>query len=314
MTRFLTYLAAVCATLGVMSIGLITWLVFYPATLPSWLPTPEVSQIEAFSSYVKGVPVVLFTAATVFFVFVTYNRQREDAARNQVAVTRQVFDSTFFTMLSTLHELRGEVEAKIKTDGDPAVDRTVSGTAFFQAFRDSLHHNFYASASNGAPVYPNAIEAESRLKALKSDIQRMEIGALRRGLADAFTKTLDRFDTQMGNYLRFLSSVLVFIGNGPAAERERYTNMIQNQLSGYELMLLFYAGLAEYRPKGADPKMLYNLIEQFGLVDTVEPMHLLDPVHAMLYPKVAFRFLKNAQIRLRDELTSSGVLGLNSVL
>jgi hypothetical protein len=90
--------------------------------------------------------------------------------------------------------------------------------------------------------------------------------------------------------------------------------MVQNQLSGYELMILFYAGLAEYRPKGADPKTLYNLIQKYGLVDTIEPIHLLNTVHAYLYPKVAFRFLKNAQLALRDKLSTEGILGLNPAI
>jgi hypothetical protein len=314
MTRFLTYFAALCAGLGVLSIAFIVTVIFFPAILPDWMPAVDSSQLEELSSYVKGVPVVFFTAATVSFVFLTYIKQREDADRNQVAVTRQVFDSTFFTMLSTLHELRGDVQAQIAKGEQDESRQTVSGTAFFKAFHDQLSGSFYARDADGTLRYVSAIETEQRLQSLDGEIQRIDIGTLRRGLADAFAATLDRFDTQMGNYLRFLSSVLVFIGNGPVSERDRYANMVQNQLSGYELMILFYAGLAEYRPKGADPKTLYNLIQKYGLVDTIEPIHLLNTVHAYLYPKVAFRFLKQAQIKLRDDLSQAGILGLTTTV
>ncbi|PTB90929.1 hypothetical protein C9994_16455, partial [Marivirga lumbricoides] len=79
-------------------------------------------------------------------------------------------------------------------------------------------------------------------------------------------------------------------GMGPLLEEDIafYINLIQAQMSTYELGLIFYNALSTHGSK------MYEWLEDYHFLENIDKKGLLSPLlHTKFYPKTSFKFISH---------------------
>lgn len=103
------------------------------------------------------------------------------------------------------------------------------------------------------------------------------------GIRRHYGKFFEDAESEVGHYFRHLYHLIKIIKSSGVENPRQYTNLVRAQLSSYELLLLFYNGLADTGRDKFKP-----LIEEFSLLKNLPTQHLLDSTHVNLYASTAF--------------------------
>jgi hypothetical protein len=221
----------------------------------------------AFGAYIAGAAGTVISLGTLIALAITLALQAEDleqtrsAMQQQIsAAQRQIFDSTFFSLLHRFNEVLDAISAG-PVPTALGIDM-VSG-------REAIQRIFKEMAS-GFPAH--VIPAEQTLPAI----------------VEMHRATYIKYEAFLGPYFRLLYHVFKFINNSSHlsdSEMVEYANIARAQLSRYELALAFYNCLTPYGER------FKPLIEKFGILKHVNDADLVNARHkddAMLYAPTAF--------------------------
>lgn len=180
-------------------------------------------------------------------------RRSADALRDQSENTKkQIFESTFFQMLS-IHN--GIVNAIDLTNDKGTVTR---GRDCFSVFYTRLNKIYRENQEKAAGKHSNDEVAKLSYRLFWKDHQ-----------------------TELGHYFRYLYNVVRFIKEAKLVEGP-YLRLVRAQLSDQELLLLFYNCISDF---GGN---FTPLVEEFGLLDNMPRIRLLDKSHEHLLKPTAY--------------------------
>jgi hypothetical protein len=221
----------------------------------------------SFGAYIAGAAGTIISLGTLIALAITLALQAEDleqtksAMHQQVsAVQRQIFDSTFFSLLHRFNEVLDAIA--IGPVPTPGGFGTVQG-------REAIEH-IYTGMVQTYPI---------------NSLGRTDIAG---AIEDMYRGVYRPYEAYLGPYFRLLYHVFKFIDNSTILnprEKVEYANIARAQLSRYEIALTFYNCLstpgAGFRP----------LIEKYGILKHVNVGDLADARHkenATLYRPTAF--------------------------
>lgn len=252
--------------------------------------------IGTFGDFVGGFVGTIFTIATAFLVWLTYNSQKKEQQLTTDLNRKQRFEDTFFKLLQAQQDLKNNTTFE-----------TLNRLTWFEADNANLNHR----KIDGQYVFEFAAEDFSRLYIkrpgliMPSIISRTDFNNLIAHLLDGepeeipmteplrrikqkYKEIFDVYHHQLGHYFRHLYYILKFIketedseivnGEDEIATKRKYkfyAGVLQAQLSSSELFHLFYNGLCF-------PKM-YELIQNYNLLRNLASEDLADGAHIDLY-------------------------------
>jgi len=193
--------------------------------------------------------------------------QQDEIIENGNIIKRQIFDNTFFSMLSMHNDLVNSIDLR---DSRTKI-LTVEGKDCFEVFFTRLEKeiNSYISKS---------VEATQIVK--EDIVKGMEIGKYIE-LYEAFYKKNQK---NLGHYYRNLYSLVSMVDNSALDDdsKYQYVKIVRAQLSMYELMLLFYNCLSIGKDK------FKPLVEKYALLKHINKGGLFKSNHIELYPATAY--------------------------
>lgn len=185
--------------------------------------------------------------------------QREQLEAQNVNLRQQRFEQTLFSLLDLFNVTVSSLQVTgMHRLGDPA-PVVASGRDCFPTFCREL-----------ASHYNDKQKEQPELSF--ADLCKVAYGAFPQGRRQ-----------QLDHYFRTLSHIVEFIVTSDVQDKHMYLNILRAQFSATELKLLFYYSLSR-----SCPSNLISYIEQFGLLEGLEPTELLRSAHYSLLSPSAF--------------------------
>jgi hypothetical protein len=134
------------------------------------------------------------------------------------------------------------------------------------------------------PEYPN--KASARLMLTEFPNEAPALPSETEQALIAYTQVYHAQQQQLAHYFRNLYHIIKFVKTSDMSDKRRYTSLVRAQLSAYELPVLFYNCLTPYGER------FRPLVEEFGLLEHLDPQLLLNPSHARdetLYAKSTYQ-------------------------
>ena len=237
----------------------------------------QLKKLGDFGSFLQGAVASPWALAGVFLFVLAYLGQQQElrlqraqlAAQEQQlkeqleTMKKQSFEDSFFQLLN----LQSEIQAQLETSRiEPANNHfgvnqiPVHGKDCFQVFRDTLKTHY--TGRKPAPLI--AEQAATEPDPLPTE----------RTLAiESYKQLYANHQQQLAHYFRNLYHIFKFVAESDMPVKRRYTSLVRAQLSAYELAVLFYNCVSPYG-KGFE-----KYVEQFGLMEHLDPELLLNPAH-----------------------------------
>ena len=131
------------------------------------------------------------------------------------ALNKQVFENTFFQMLSLHNEILKGI---------------------------SINHGLEFSGRDAFDKLYGILKRQPNIK--HSELLQLN---------SAYMEIYYKYQNEFGHYFRNLYNILKFVQNSEVEDKKLYTNLLRAQLSSNELIVLFYNGLSEMGNKKLKP-------------------------------------------------------------
>jgi hypothetical protein len=233
-------------------------LIFAPLAAYAWAFWGQWSMTPTawanFATYVTGTVAVAIGALGFYALLLTIKVQQDQLAH----LTRESESRYFEEQLDRLLRTLGDV---LK---DTDIRRTSTGIVVAQgrdAFKNLFRHRFrriYARYQRGDYLVDD-----------------------RTAVRQSFDELYRRFGSDFGHYFRTLYHCVLLVHNQQrmsAHEKKRYFDLILCRMSKFELALLFYNCLGSI-----GERKFKVLIEEYGLLEHLDPTLLLSPSHRNFY-------------------------------
>jgi hypothetical protein len=271
-----------------------------------------------YGSFIGGTIGTIFGGITVLLVYRTYHLQKSELvlSRKELELTRgqlgiQNFETTFFNMLNMLSkitkDLRG-LKKKYAIDSfqEATVRMRILYHAQYIADKDLLNREIVDIAIkmldyDREEKYTNREMNLLRIE-LQNDVPRIDDiyhdwqvkhpddSILIEWIFDyIYTKY---YNTRLSQYFRYINGIIDFINTSFPSEsefdenkRSKYSNILQTQLSSFELALLFYNCLTSYSENSDGERKLFEHVKKYEMVDNVDVTLLMNAGHRKKYKK-----------------------------
>lgn len=149
------------------------------------------------------------------------NRQTKEFESQTDALKKQVFENTFFQMLTVLKDNAGNAYYKRYHDDGESYE-TITGKVAFQDIFNGLQYSIFIEINKGGHL----------------------LESVRRAYANFDLKYSD----SIGPYCRSLYQTLKLVDDSSMSntDKKTYSNIIRAQLSRYEISIIFFCGLSIY--------------------------------------------------------------------
>ncbi|HCW08924.1 MAG TPA: hypothetical protein DGG95_16330 [Cytophagales bacterium] len=313
MTKIYDVLSKALIVSGVVLLSVISYRFFQAESL---------EELSKFGGSVGGLIGSIWSLAGILLFYLALTEQRKDIRINQETLKSQIksldlqieeyklqrleleetrnvlkeqsttfriqqFESTFFNMMSLLQEIINEMEIELN-------GKTGKGRSFFKMAYENLQA--FVKQHNTSNNDPRKIIEKQLMAEAVIEKSSDPYGAIEgRDLEDFKMKAIEIYEdfykyyhNHLGHYFRFLFNIWQFVlrSNLDDVERRRYLNLIQAQMSSYELSLLFYNALSKHGIK------FHDLLDESGFFENIDGKALLFPLtHIRFYPNTKFKFV-----------------------
>ncbi len=288
----LKWLAIICISSGVVVISFFAYRLWtHGYRFYGEMDNSVSSQV---GSFIGGVVGPVWTLATFFILYLALTKQSKQIAE-QIEEQRQArFESTFFNLIKTHHEITNNIRIDYKrltSSGEETFE--LRGREVFSWYASDLK-NIYKFLS--ATTFEEAFKAASDYDYVSSlyEITENDFKEVTgRQSLDVARKTyqlfFNKFHYLIGHYFRHLYHILKFIDDNKGKEIERlmnptpeqlrdientyykYAGFVQAQMSSDELFVLFYNQLKF--PKMGKLVEDYNVLENLAFEDLIIESH-----------------------------------------
>lgn len=175
---------------------------------------------------------------------------REEFIEQNMTLSRQRFENTFFHLVSLHHEIVNSIEGRF-------FDSTVKGRQYF--------YNAYRRFKRDYNTSTDVSDLKNSYKLV----------------SDSYRKFFEEQQNHFGHYFRNLYHIVKFIDNSPDLtddEKKNYAGLIRAQLSTYELLLTYYNAISSYGNRKFKP-----MLDKYSFFHNMDFKLLLDPIHEKLY-------------------------------
>lgn len=195
------------------------------------------SDFAVFGDYIGGTVGTIVGAISIYLVYITYTSQVKFARKQDEAMKRQQFETTFFSMLEQQQIIRSQLKGIIG-------DKTYEGILYLQGLKSQLE------------------DALSELNYIQDEVTEDNMVMLKNKVNDLYIDFFLPNVSNLGHYFRHLYHILKFIDDSQLSESKKYADLLQSQLSNDELYMIAINGISNYGRK----KML-PLMDEYGLLE-----------------------------------------------
>lgn len=216
-----------------------------------------------FGDYIGGTTGTIVGAISIFLVYITYTSQVKFARKQDEAMKRQQFETTFFSLLEQQQMIRSQLKGKIGDD-------TYEGILYLQGLKLQL------------------IDALSELNYIQDEVTEDNKVMLKNRVNGLYMDFFLPNVSNLGHYFRHLYHILKYIDDSQLSDSKKYADLLQSQLSNDELYLLAINGISHYGRKNMLPLMdKYGFLENYNANGDMITVRLLS----IFYPQTKSKYL-----------------------
>lgn len=238
-------------------------IIVYCVTLHSIGFAESSGDFGVFGDYIGGTIGTIVGAISIYLVYITYTSQVKFARRQDEAMKRQQFETTYFSLLEQQQMIRAQLKGKIGND-------TYEGILYLQGLKAQL-----ADALSVLNYIQNEVTEENKVM-LKNRVNVLYM--------DFFLPNV----SNLAHYFRHLYHILKYIDDSQLSDSKKYADLLQSQLSNDELYLLAINGISNYGRKRMLPLLdKYGLLENYNANGDMLTVRLLS----IFYQKTKNKYL-----------------------
>ena len=193
-----------------------------------------------FGDYVGGTVGTIVGVISIYLVYVTYTSQVKFARKQDEAMKRQQFETTYFGLLAQQQMIRSQLKGTVGNE-------VYEGILYLQVLRSQL-----SDALSELNYIQDQVTEENKVM-MKNKVNSLYM--------DFFLPNV----SNLGHYFRHLYHILKHIEDSQMPDAKKYADLLQSQLSNDELYLLAINGISNYGRKKMLPLMdKYGLLENFN--------------------------------------------------
>lgn len=193
-----------------------------------------------FGDYVGGTVGTIVGVISIYLVYVTYTSQVKFARKQDEAMKRQLFETTYFGLLEQQQMIRSQLKGTVGNE-------VYEGILYLQVLKSQL-----SDALSELNYIQDQVTEENKVM-MKNKVNSLYM--------DFFLPNV----SNLGHYFRHLYHILKHIEDSQMPDAKKYADLLQSQLSNDELYLLAINGISNYGRKKMLPLMdKYGLLENFN--------------------------------------------------
>lgn len=193
-----------------------------------------------FGDYVGGTVGTIVGVISIYLVYVTYTSQVKFARKQDEAMKRQQFETTYFGLLEQQQMIRSQLKGTVGNE-------VYEGILYLQVLKSQL-----SDALSELNYIQDQVTEENKVM-MKNKVNSLYM--------DFFLPNV----SNLGHYFRHLYHILKHIEDSQMPDAKKYADLLQSQLSNDELYLLAINGISNYGRKKMLPLMdKYGLLENFN--------------------------------------------------
>jgi len=299
-------IAKILGAIGlIILIASLLWIIF-DYNYFGWFLRINSKTASELGGFISGFVGIFWTAAGVILIYATFNKQRE-------LNDKQQFETAFFNLLSTYHNLVQNTSDNIDKNND-GNKQDFNGREFISAVLNeiksglsSTSFKIHLSRNTSIPeikqFHKTLGKTEKNMEMLPKPefeiddmISKFESTDVSKEFIIAqYDYFYNKHQAKLGHIFRFLYNIFKFTihERNRYNDQKRYIDLIQAQLSSDELALLFYNALSKNAKSSEGELRFYNWLENFNFFENIDKNSLLKKGHANFYPKTRFKFLDN---------------------
>ena len=217
------------------------------------------SDFAVFGDYIGGTVGTIVGAISIYLVYITYASQVKFARKQDEAMKRQQFETTFFSMLEQQQIIRSQLKGIIG-----------EGILYLQGLKSQLE------------------DALSELNYIQDEVTEDNKVMLKNKVNDLYIDFFLPNVSNLGHYFRHLYHILKYIDDSQLSESKKYADLLQSQLSNDELYMIAINGISNYGRKKMLPLMdEYGLLENYNANGDMLTVRLLS----IFYKKTKNKYL-----------------------
>lgn len=223
-----------------------------------------------FGDYMGGTVGTIVGIISIYLIYITYTSQVKFARKQDEAMERQQFETTYFSLLEQQQMIRSQLKGKIG-------DKTYDGILYLQRIKSQL-----ADALSELNYIQDEVTEDNKVM-LKNRVNSLYM--------DFFLPKV----SNLGHYFRHLYHILKHIDDSQMPDTKKYADLLQSQLSNDELYLLAINGISNYGRKKMLPLMdKYGMLENYNANGDMLIVKLLS----IFYKQTKSKYLmfKNGEI------------------
>ena len=223
----------------------------------------EPSLISTFGDFLSGFLGAAFGMITIYLVYQTFKSQKEELRLSRNLIQRQNFENTFFSLLSSLNQIRNSLVVENKLENKKTHEfykEEFRGIVFFENQKGNLHkENFF----DGYDYIKNGFSSEQITEQLKqfltqdsmftkkymhnvdydtldsNQIKRIKLLATYYFFYKRYTEFLDHYFQSVELIIKYINSSIIDTQDSTPI-KEFYTDILQSQLSSPELFHIYH--------------------------------------------------------------------------
>jgi len=255
-----------------------------------------------FGDWFGGFIGTIISGVTLFFVGLTYWSQKKELKQTQDQMNKQQFETVFFNMLEMIHTMGKEFPEKDQDN-------------FFVHFMNQMRLNYEPQSSTSVlnseyNKIIQTIDKKLNLELFKKDGKRdinkdlvpdgrrifsewrqMNIENEQEYVGLLYLKFFVDNNSELGHFFRYIYNTIKYSieERGKYGDEEKYINLIQSQLTNYQLVVFFYNCISPVSLSRKGKPRIKNWLDKYEVFQNVPVELLIRPFHQDFYPNTKFK-------------------------
>lgn len=272
---------------------------------PNQFDSEAIAITSSIGSIMGGTVGILFSLSSVFFFLQALKSQQNDAKETRALQLQQSFETSLYNLFVIQNDLRNRINNNTEENNHSLVNSgyptTLSGVANTKMTFDGLFkalendYRFFLNDSENGILATYIVENNGQWATFEDffnstyNMRYLKVLLPEEVKGEIYKRFLGEFRSIVGHYFRHLYHILKFVFDkeredislnpkdktGIHARYKRYVDILQAQMSTYELALCFYNGLIFKRAK--------FLYQYYDFLENVNKEELLDETDTEFY-------------------------------
>lgn len=273
----------------------------------------DMDWLSKFGGFIGGILGTVIAGIVFIYVKKTYNLQEQELRSTKEYIKKQQFESTFFTMLEMVYMLSKDFKPTDINHNNFFKEFLSNMIAFYNPY-DSGYSKLLMFHESNNLVYLKVIQEKgnpfhcenvTNINAYLNDHDpnhdfhkrfhewvKSNINNEEKYIGYLYEVYFTTYDSELGHFFRYIYNLIKFAikERSEFGDESYYINLIQAQLSNYQLVVLFYNAVSPVSLNKKGENKFKLILDKYKVFENIQTKLLIDPSHKQFYPNTIFKY------------------------